>query len=110
MDNAATSGQKASGQGALESAGWGESNGVGFEESASLYGTGLFLYNESTIELAIDLLALGAKGGFKRLVAKRVIVEGQIELRDSGIAVQPRVLIDWRSVEDCCLLLARRLV
>jgi len=56
------------------------------------------------------VLALGAKEDFKRLVAKRVIVEGQIELRDSGIAVQPRVLIDRRFVEVCCLLLARRLV
>jgi len=37
MDTHSTSGQTASGQGALESAGRGESNGVGFEESAWLY-------------------------------------------------------------------------
>jgi len=35
-----------------------------------------------------------AKGGFKGLVARRIIVERQIGLRDSGIAVQPSVFLD----------------
>jgi len=52
----------------------------------------------------------GAKGGFKGPVGRRIIVEGQIGLRDPGIAVQPSVFLDSRSVEVYCLLLARRLV
>ena len=36
----------------------------------------------------------GAKGGFKGPVARRIIVEGQVGLKDSGIAVQPSVFLD----------------
>jgi len=55
--------------------------------------TGLFLANENTVGPAIDLLALVLREA-SRDRRQEVIVEGQIELRDSGIAVQPSVFLD----------------
>jgi len=55
--------------------------------------TGLFLSNEYTIEPAIDLLALVLREA-SRDQKYEIIVEGQIGLRDSGIAVQPSVFLD----------------
>jgi len=55
--------------------------------------TGLFLSNENTIGPAIGLLALGLReaSGDPR---QEIIVEGQIGLGGSRIAVQPSVFLD----------------
>jgi len=54
---------------------------------------GLFLSNENTVGPAIDLLALVLREA-SRDRRYEIIVEGQIELRDSAIAVQPSVFLD----------------
>jgi len=55
--------------------------------------TGLFLSNENTIGPAVDLLALVLREA-SRDRREEIIVERQIELRDSGIADQPSVFLD----------------
>jgi len=56
--------------------------------------TSLFLSNTSTVGPAIDLLALMLREASRDRSTRRVIVEGQVGLRDSGIAVQPSVFLD----------------
>jgi len=55
--------------------------------------TGLFLSNQNTIGPVIGLvvLVLREASGDRR---QEIIVEGQIGLLDSGIAVQPSVFLD----------------